>query len=678
MPVLHQNAHLVVGELILNDANANSWLEPGETAAIGIKLNNLGIDAATNVQITASTSSPFLTIANPQSDCPDIPGSGYAVNVVPFTVTASPDCVDGLVIPLQFLVTIDGNAWTYPLSLTVKKPAIELCGIYISDLQGNVDGLADPGETFNLIVNYVNNGAVAAYNLTSNIMSLSDDVTLITSQQLIPTIPAGAVAQAVYELSLSPDVIVGNNITFYLTFLGEAVEAQNEVFLLNVGTTGMFEDFEADNGSFEAQPTNGWEWGTDSTAGAHSGSKAWGTRINQQYPNNVNWTLTSPPIFIGGNFVLEFFHWFDTELNYDGGNVKISANNGSSWTLLTPENGYTQQNVAALNGPGFAGNSSGWTQARFSLGAYSNQTVRIRWTFAADTMIQGQGWYIDDVQTTGFIPFAGLVSGVLQTTRPDDDYSTLTVQNANAITTCPDADGAYILYLPEGVHNVTASGPGYQSQSVFPVNLSVDSPSFPQDYFLTWLTPATDMDFSVIQDSLAIFWNAPAEPPSAVLNYQVFRKLNSGPFELMAIVTDTAWGELPAVDGEYLYYVRACYDAGESVGTDVLSIAWPYVDGNDPQTPPTLSQLHQNYPNPFNPSTTVMFDLAEANPVTLAVYNVKGQLVRRLLQAPLGAGTHRIVWDGTDESQRPVASGIYFFRIESPALTASRKALLLK
>ncbi len=146
----------------------------------------------------------------------------------------------------------------------------------------------------------------------------------------------------------------------------------------------------------------------------------------------------------------------------------------------------------------------------------------------------------------------------------------------------------------------------------------------------------------------------------------------------MAIVTDTAWSELPAVDGEYRYYVLACYDAGASVATDVLGVAWPYVDGNDQHTPPLVSRLHQNYPNPFNPSTTVMFDLAEATPVTLAVYNVKGQLVRCLLQAPLGAGTHRILWDGTDESRRPVASGIYFFRIASPALTASRKAVLLK
>ena len=679
VPVLHQNAYLVVGELILNDANGNSWLEPGETAEIGLKLNNLGINAATNVNIFVSSQSQFLTIANPQSACPDIPGSGHAFNVVPFTVTASPDCTDGLVIPLQFVVSIDGNEWTYPLNLTIRKPTIVVNDIYISDLQGNVNGLADPGETFNLIVNYLNNGFVDAYNLTSNIMCLSEDVTLVNSEQLIPTIPAGGMSQAVYEVSLSPNVVVGNNLTFYLTYLGEAVDAQNDTVLLNVGTTGMSEDFEDDNGAFEAQPaTNGWEWGTDSTAGAHSGTKVWGTRINQQYSNNANWTLTSPPVFIGSNFVLEFYHKFDTEQNYDGGNVKISTNNGVTWTLLTPENGYTHQNLSALNGPGYSGNSGGWTQARFSLAAYPNQTVRFRWTFASDGSVQRQGWYLDDVQTTGFIPFAGKVSGTVQTTRPDDDHSTLFVQNDQAISIRPNSAGAYTLYLPEGEHNLTASGPGYHSQSVFPVNLSVSAPSFTQDYLLTWFAPATDLEYSVANDSLSLFWAAPAAPPSPQLSYKVFRKQHSGPFELVAIVTDVAWGEIPAINGEYRYYVLACYDAGESVATNIISVVWPPVDADDPHTPPLVSCLYQNYPNPFNPSTTVMFDLAEATPVTLSVYNVKGQLVRRLLQAPLGAGTHRILWDGTDESRRPVSSGIYFFRIESPALTASRKAVLLK
>ncbi|MBW6514735.1 MAG: immune inhibitor A, partial [Candidatus Syntrophosphaera sp.] len=412
VPVLHQNAHLVVGELILNDFNGNSWLEPGESAEIGVKLSNLGLNPATNVQITASTPSPFITIQNDQSAYPDIPGSGWAVNTNPLVIIASPDCTDNLAVTLQCLVTIDGNSWTYPLNITIHKPSIALSGLYLNDVLGNGNGLPDPDETLILVINYVNNGLVEAHNMTSNIMCLSEEVTIANPQQLIPQILPGSTCQVAYQVTLSPNVIVGNNITFYLTYLGDEIEAHNEQILLNVGTTGMMEDFENSNGGFISQPaTNAWQWGTDSSAGAHSGTHVWGTMLNQQYPNNVNWTLTTPSIYVGSNFILEFWHYYDAEMNYDGGNVKISTNNGGTWTLMNPVGGYPVSSVSALNGPGYAGTSGGWVQAQFDLSAYSNQNVMFRWTFASDGSVQGQGWFIDDVQTTGFIPFAGVVTG---------------------------------------------------------------------------------------------------------------------------------------------------------------------------------------------------------------------------------------------------------------------------
>ncbi|MFO8144321.1 MAG: C25 family cysteine peptidase, partial [Candidatus Syntrophosphaera sp.] len=272
VPVLHETPHLVVGELILNDANANSHLEPGETAQIGIKLNNLGLNTATNVNINASTVSPFLIFQNSTSSYPDIPGSGSGINIHPIEVTALPDCTDNLVIPLEFEVTIDGDEWLYTMSLTIRKPSIEVSGIYINDIQGNGNGLSDPDETFSMIVNYTNNGSVDATNLTSNITCMSDEVTITNPGHLIPLIPSNTTCQAVYEVTLSPNVIVGNNLTFYLTYIGDSIDAQNEQILLNVGTTGMMEDFEASDGDFVPQPTsNGWQWGVDNTAQAHSG-----------------------------------------------------------------------------------------------------------------------------------------------------------------------------------------------------------------------------------------------------------------------------------------------------------------------------------------------------------------------------------------------------------------------
>jgi hypothetical protein len=75
-------------------------------------------------------------------------------------------------------------------------------------------------------------------------------------------------------------------------------------------------------------------------------------------------------------------------------------------------------------------------------------------------------------------------------------------------------------------------------------------------------------------------------------------------------------------------------------------------------------QLSQNCPNPFNPQTTIRFELPEAGPARLSVFDVAGRLVRELVEADLSAGSHDVVWDGRDAAGRGVSSGSYLARLE--------------
>ena len=61
-------------------------------------------------------------------------------------------------------------------SVQVFRAQLSMASVFINDVQGNCNGLAEPGETFKMVVNYENTSDVAIYNLTSNIMSLSEDV----------------------------------------------------------------------------------------------------------------------------------------------------------------------------------------------------------------------------------------------------------------------------------------------------------------------------------------------------------------------------------------------------------------------------------------------------------------------------------------------------------------------
>jgi hypothetical protein len=92
---------------------------------------------------------------------------------------------------------------------------------------------------------------------------------------------------------------------------------------------------------------------------------------------------------------------------------------------------------------------------------------------------------------------------------------------------------------------------------------------------------------------------------------------------------------------------------------------------------PVLS-LKPNYPNPFNPSTTISFYLPQNGEVKLDVFNLKGQRVRRLIDSSLTLGEHSINFDGLDDHGRPVASGIYFYRLQHHGKTITRKMMLMK
>jgi hypothetical protein len=85
-----------------------------------------------------------------------------------------------------------------------------------------------------------------------------------------------------------------------------------------------------------------------------------------------------------------------------------------------------------------------------------------------------------------------------------------------------------------------------------------------------------------------------------------------------------------------------------------------------------------NYPNPFNPSTTISYSLSEAGITSLQIFNIKGQLVRTLVNDVRDPGDHTVVWNGEDNSAKTVPSGIYFYRLETSNSSHVKKMLLMK
>jgi len=99
---------------------------------------------------------------------------------------------------------------------------------------------------------------------------------------------------------------------------------------------------------------------------------------------------------------------------------------------------------------------------------------------------------------------------------------------------------------------------------------------------------------------------------------------------------------------------------------------------NPSEKVPLRFRLQQNYPNPFNPETTIAFQVLETGPVLIIIYNLKGKLVKILMNSMQNAGHYEIKWDGTDHLGRKAASGLYLCRIWHGGLGAFIRMTLMK
>ena len=143
---------------------------------------------------------------------------------------------------------------------------------------------------------------------------------------------------------------------------------------------------------------------------------------------------------------------------------------------------------------------------------------------------------------------------------------------------------------------------------------------------------------------------------------------------------------------EVTFFLGLANLPGTSMDPELLNVVCGYPEEDSPVvvetnalsldenlTIPTQFALHQNYPNPFNPSTQISFDVPEGSElVRLNIYNILGKKVSTLLNNVMSPGKHKIEWNAKDNEGNPVASGIYFYELNSSSFTARKKMLLIR
>jgi C1A family cysteine protease len=216
-------------------------------------------------------------------------------------------------------------------------------------------------------------------------------------------------------------------------------------------------------------------------------------------------------------------------------------------------------------------------------------------------------------------------------------------------------DGGTYSYYVTAVYDSVESDPSgtISVELVLPIPTGLIAESVGPNISLSWDAISTSRDF---------------------IEYKIYRDN-----EHFDSTTQLFYVDLNLPTGLYSYYLTALYSGDwESESSNVVGINHNNTDANGIQIP-FVNSLNSNYPNPFNPETAIYFSVAQTSSfVSLEIYNLKGQKIKTLVNDVLSAGSHSIIWYGTDANEKSVASGVYLYKMKTGNYTSTKKMILMK
>ncbi|MDD2890263.1 MAG: T9SS type A sorting domain-containing protein [bacterium] len=466
------------------------------------------------------------------------------------------------------------------------------------------------------------------------------------------------------------------------------------------------EDFEGGSVGWEAGfvgnlvPTT---WHTD-TFQAYGGSgKSWwmgGTPSIKGYDNLWYQVLTSPKIVLpatGLTFTFKMNRHVEgtagAEAPYngwDGCNVRISSDNGDTWTVLTnPTPAYNSTSMYSFglahgegaNIPGWGGSSNGWVDASFDISAYANDTVMISWVFASDPglctvdSVGLFGWQVDSINvanvftndgedTTGFSYGSGahLIDDRWALTdsfyhSPTHSYHCIQDSNTNHALlspsiSIPDTGQSFLSYY------VWCDMPDYDGSGGDTL----------EDYY--WIDVSTDG---------GILWNGFAYDYAANGSDSGWVKRDTGLIQGNTKALDLSQYAGQTIRLRWVVFTDNNDDGGKGTGLYIDDINIDTL-GIEESNKPTIStySLSNCLPNPFTRNTEIKYFVPTNSFITVKIFNLSGQEVTSLVNKEQNSGSYAINWNGKDKNGKLLPTGMYLYQLKSGSFSETKKMVLMK
>ncbi|MBN1880448.1 hypothetical protein JW823_10090, partial [bacterium] len=396
VPILVYESHIIDDSCAGND---DGVVNPGELINMSLTLHNIGMPA-TGVSASLSTTNPNITIMNSGSSFPDIPQSGSGSSQSEYAFYVIPEAIDGESIPFTISWMSNENSGSTSFVETIAAPDITIGEYMILDDSGDGDGILDPGETAQIMVELINNGHQMAHLVIATMSSdLPDYITIDDNEASFPDIdPQSSSFSMVPHFTVTADELTPDHSTVTLTLaIGSGAYFSYSSFQIDVTSSTFARRFYWNMDTDPMWTTeNQWAWGApqgnsgDPTSG-YSGPNVYGYNLAGAYENNLpetNLTTTAIDCSGLGDVELRFMRWLGVESStYDHAYVRVS-NDGMAWTDIWSHSGST------LTDPD-------WQTMTYDISTVADDqpTVYIRWVMGeTDYIVAYCGWNIDDVE----------------------------------------------------------------------------------------------------------------------------------------------------------------------------------------------------------------------------------------------------------------------------------------
>ena len=627
IPVVPASGPYVVQDsCIINDAsgNGNGLLDYGESPLLSMRVRNVGVADATNVNVILRSSDAFITITDSTEFYGTIPAGSQVLMPNGYAIDVDPLIPDEHNIAFEVLATDGANNWLSYFSLKAHAPALELGDHTVSDLSGNNNGILDPGETVDVLIEIKNTGSSGAVSVEGELLTSDPYITIGSSTLNYGNIPAGGTETRSYSVTADVNTPTGHSANFNLNITATPGITASGSFSLVVGQIPVLIVCMDPNHSSSPMMMAALD----------------SNQISYEYQTALPADLS---LYTSVFMCLGIYSSNHVLSSNEGQQLADYLNSGGRLYMEGGDTWYYDPSTPVHSMFNIQGVSDGSGDLGTILGQSGTITQGMTFSYT------GENSWIDRITN---VPPAQIIFR-----NQSPDYGCAVAYDAGIYRTIGSS------FEFGGLSNGTS--PSNRKELMAKI----------ANFFGLNIVPVEMISFNaeVNENGIKLKWETATELNNT--GFDVERRSDQTQFEKIGFIegkgTTTEKQEYNFLDasvkgkGKYYYRLKQIDHDGTETYTDILEVDYAVI--------PTVFSLSQNYPNPFNPTTTIQFGIPKEVKVTLKIYDAIGSEVATIVNEKLEPGYYQYQWNAST-----YASGVYFYRLTAESFVSTKKLILIK